>query len=39
LIEFGDVTSITTYNKLCAIITGKVNKTAEINKDNKKGGK
>lgn len=24
MIEYGDVTSITTYNKLCAVVTGKV---------------
>ena len=35
LLEFGDVTSASTYNKLCAIAGGKVNKDAK--KDNKKG--
>lgn len=36
LLEFGDVTSASTYNKLCAIAGGKVNKEAK--KDAKKGG-
>lgn len=36
LIEFGDVTSIAAYNKLCAIITGKV---PNPEKDKKPGSK
>jgi hypothetical protein len=36
LIEFGDVTSIAAYNKLCAIITGKV---PNPDKDKKPGAK
>lgn len=36
LLEFGDVTSASTYNKLCAIAGGKVNK--DVKKDPKKGG-
>ena len=36
LLEFGDVTSASTYNKLCAIAGGKVNK--DTKKDPKKVG-
>lgn len=38
LIEYGDITANKTYNKLCGVVSGKIDLEAELSKQKKTGG-
>ena len=38
LIEYGDITANKTYNKLCGVLSGKIDLEAELSKQKKTSG-